>query len=499
MTTSIIIPVWNGLASLPGCLASVAALQGDEIEVIAVDNGSQDGSDAFIANKYPQVKLIRNAYNLGFGAACNQGMDLASGELIVLLNQDTQLSPAWLAAVQMAITPPDVGIVGCKIYYEDGVTIQHAGAWVEWPLGIVHHYGVGEVDTGQWDKPGPVEIVTFAAVAIRRKVVEAVGSFDPGFGLGYYEDVDYCLRARKAGFQILYTPRATLRHQESSSLKGSERIQYQYQQGRLRLLLKHLSLPDFLTEFVAAEVESQKLAIRNQVDSSALRWAYLAAMSMAAEFYSDQENPGQLSAVHDALYFLYRTAWSETGTAAKEAPPQFAIPAAVKLTGLGDDRDPVVRVLSGQQPFSTVGPALTLFDFSSGAPLVGPVISRFRRFWYNISARWGDLHLLQHLAAILARQVELTQWLIRLTGFQSAQANLNGAQEEFNRRLEEEVRSLSKQVAGLTAQNGLLARQLAEMKSEFTDPVLTEAKKTDREKQAPYAWRQQGTGHEDES
>ncbi len=326
MTTSIIIPVWNGMSSLPGCLGSVAALQGEEIEIIAIDNGSQDGSGAYIAATFPQVKLICNEQNLGFGAACNQGMALAAGDLLVLLNQDTQLAPDWLVEIHKAAATPGVGIVGCKIYYEDGVTLQHAGAWVEWPLGIVHHYGVGEVDTGQWNTLGPVEIVTFAAVAIHRQVVERVGLFDLGFGLGYYEDVDYCVRAREASFEILYTPRATLRHQESSSLGKSERIQYLYQQGRLRLLLKHLSLAQFLTDFVPAEVTSQKLAIRNQADSSALRWAYLAAMTMATDFYAEQETPGQLAALHDALHYLYQVAWTETQIAEEEAPPAWPSP-----------------------------------------------------------------------------------------------------------------------------------------------------------------------------
>lgn len=464
MLTSVIIPVWNGLPLVTACLESVAALDGDPPQIIAVDNGSQDGSADYIAEHFPQVKLVRNQQNLGFGAACNQGMAEAEGDLVVLLNQDTQLAPDWLVQIQAAAAQPDVGIVGCKIHYDDGITIQHAGAWVEWPLGIVHHYGVGEADTGQWDEPGPVEIVTFAAVALRREVVDAVGPFDLGFGLGYYEDVDYCLRARQAGFEIFYEPKATLRHRESSSIGKSDLIHYQYQQGRLRVLLKHLSLRRFLDEFVPAEIESQKLAVRNQADSSSLRWAYLGAMNTATEFYADPGKPGQFGAVLNALHRLYHAAWAETKAHIQESPPALAIP----------DAQPFVTeaalLLQADMPIPT-GPALTLYEPQPSGSPIGPVISRLRRFWYNMAARWGDQHLLGHLAVIMAEQATLAQFVKTRGGltdrFIAHQAELDAVQIDLNRQLERDIRRLSTQVEGLIAENGRLARQMAEMKSEL--------------------------------
>lgn len=478
MLTSIIVPVWNGLSLIEACLASVAALEGAAPEIIAVDNGSVDGSADYIAAHFPQVKLVRNELNLGFGAACNQGMALAQGDLLVLLNQDAQLAPDWLTEIHAALAATDAGIVGCKILYDDGVTLQHAGAWVEWPLGIVHHYGVGDADTGQWDTLCPVEIVTFAAVAIRRAVVEAVGLFDLGFGLGYFEDVDYCVRARQAGFEIVYAPGATVRHRESSSIGRTEMVHYQYQQGRLRLVIKHLPLSAFVHNFVPAEIESQKLGVRNQVDSTPLRWAYLGAMSAAAEFYG-AANPREVAAVYQGLQTLYQTAWAETTARVREKPPVYPIPEP-GLPPAFETRAP------DQNALFPKGPSLDPIEFKSDMPVAGSLISWIRRTWYNMAARWGDQQLINHLDVIMQERIETGRWISDFVELSQQridhQAQVNRTllaalqdQEALNRRLEEDLRSLSAQVAGLTAENSRLAGQMAENKEQVLRMVSAPA------------------------
>ncbi len=140
-----------------------------------------------------------------------------------------------------------------------------------------------------------------------------------------------------------------------------------------------------------------------------------------------------------------------------------------------------------QGSISTEAPALTLFEFSSTVSIVGPAISWLRRSWYNIAARWGDWHLLQQLAQVVGRQRSLIV-------AQEAQAELNVTQAELNRNLEQAVRSLSKQVAGLTAENGQLARRMAEIKGQLSQPGPIQ-----REKLVPYVWDHRGKDHDDES
>ncbi len=98
MQTSIVIPVWNGMHFLPACLDALLAQQlgAQPCEIIAVDNASSDGSGDLIAQRYPQVRLLRNRHNQGFAGGCNRGIEAAQGELIILLNQDTQVQPNWL-------------------------------------------------------------------------------------------------------------------------------------------------------------------------------------------------------------------------------------------------------------------------------------------------------------------------------------------------------------------------------------------------------------------
>ncbi len=154
MKTSIIIPVWNGSAHLPACLDSLLRLNAPTtaLEIIAVDNASTDGSADLLAGRYPQVRLVCNARNEGFAGGCNRGLQAATGDYLILLNQDTVVTPSWLDWLQAALEDPAVGVAGCKILYPDSQTIQHAGGWLEWPLALAHHHGHGELDQGQWDR-----------------------------------------------------------------------------------------------------------------------------------------------------------------------------------------------------------------------------------------------------------------------------------------------------------------------------------------------------------
>ena len=257
MQASIVIPVWNGASVIADCLDSVYAHAGDELlEVICVDNDSADDSAKLIAERHPQVQLVRQPVNLGFAGGVNAGIDAARGSLLVLLNQDCVVHADWLAALLRALQEhPEFGIAGCTILNADG-TLNHTGA----VIGRPDAYGVHleEIGAGQ---PSRVEFVTGAAVAIRRQTWDAVGRFDEGFYPGYYEDSDYCYRARRKGIETAHVPEARVTHLFSSRELEIDPVKYIANQhrSRYRFVSKHFDgreLGDFLgAEYAALEDE----------------------------------------------------------------------------------------------------------------------------------------------------------------------------------------------------------------------------------------------------
>ena len=415
MKTSIVIPVWNGRSYLPDCLDAVLGQDCGDIEVIVVDNGSVDGSADLVAERYPRVRLIRNMSNLGFAGGCNAGLRVAGGDVLVLLNQDTQVEPGWLQALVDAVRSPGVDVAGCKILYPDGTTIQHAGGWIQWPLGLSHHYGSGEKDVGQWDVLREVEYVTGASLAFHRGVLEKVGYLDEGFWPGYFEDADYCFRAREAGYGVWYVPRAVVLHAETASFPDLTRVSYPYQRGRLRFVLKHLPPQRFLTEFVPNERAYQPSAIRGR-EGGPLQAAYLDAMAAAATLLSErwQADDETTMRVLLALQELYDRSWEEERVGIAEAT-------------IGSIKTPVTSEALAPR----VSP-LREFQFHSKVPVLGPLIARVRALWYSVAARWAVRDLIRQ-------------------------------QEAINRCQEAYIRYLERGVASLAEANALLARQIAAM------------------------------------
>ena len=117
---SIIIPAWNGRQDLPACLCALEQQTGVDVEVIVVDNGSEDGSADYVAARHPHVHLLRNTVNLGFSVACNMGLHQANGSVFVLLNQDTVVRPNWLVSLVEPFRHDEtVGIAGSKMQAPD--------------------------------------------------------------------------------------------------------------------------------------------------------------------------------------------------------------------------------------------------------------------------------------------------------------------------------------------------------------------------------------------
>ncbi len=255
---AVIIPVWNGMQDLPACLAALAqrlaAAQDMACDIFVVDNASTDGSAEFVATHYPQVRLLRNAANLGFVCACNLGLHAAGDRAVyVLLNQDTEVRPDWLARLVAPLQhDAAIGIAGGKALFPDG-TIQHAGGELD-RQAITRHFGYGQPDRGQFAFLREVDFVTGAALAITRDAYAAIGDLDEGFAPAYYEDVDWCWRARQAGFRVVYVPDAVLVHKETSALLDkSYDAELIVHRNRLRFVLKYWSLHRLVDEFMPAE------------------------------------------------------------------------------------------------------------------------------------------------------------------------------------------------------------------------------------------------------
>jgi GT2 family glycosyltransferase len=239
---SVIILNYNGKDVLEECLRSILNSNYPKMEVIVIDNGSTDES-YMIAKKYePQVKLIRSSRNLGYSAGNNLGIRAAKGEYIFLVNNDAIIHPDCICElVKIASSDPRIGILGCKVYYKGTRIIQHAGGKLDPSATSPPHIGVFEEDHGQYDEVNDVDYVSGVAMMIKREVIDKVGLLDEHY-FAYWEDVDYCFRARKAGFRIVYVPSAVVEHYESFSWKKKPLLQkFLFQRNRLLFILKNFS------------------------------------------------------------------------------------------------------------------------------------------------------------------------------------------------------------------------------------------------------------------
>lgn len=409
-SNSLIVPVWNGRDHLPACLEAALSQLGPRDELIAVDNGSTDGSAGLLRARYPCVRLVESERNLGFAGGCNAGLQVAQGEFLFLLNQDVVLRPGWLAAMRDALVEPGVGIAGCKLLYPDG-RVQHAGGVLRWPRVTPDHRGVGQPDDGAWDGTQEVDYVTGAACGLRRDTLELLGPLDEGFWPAYYEDVDYCVRCRAAGRRVVVVGRAAGVHAESTALgRGTPAYLRAFHRGRLRFALKHLEPDRFLRQFVPAERDWLRDEAP-EAEQAALPSVYRAALGMLLELYRGR---GETAGVAQAL-------------------EELAVQAAARRSGMRTDEERLAEL----EARGTVRER----PFRSRLPLVGPLVARFRALWNEISTRWYVLPMLE-------QQNDFNRALVE-------------HMREMNARLEE----IDARLVALDRDQTALARELAELRA----------------------------------
>lgn len=260
-TASIVILNYNGLAYLDPCLEAVRAQEvAGGLDVTVVDNHSDDGSIEHLRRQYPWVRLITCTRNLGFSAANNLAIRAVGGEHIVLLNNDTQVRPGWLAAlVDSAEHEPRAGAVTSKLVFADRPEmIQNAGG-VLLTDGSGGDRGSGDVDEGQFETREEVFGFCGAAVLLRRDALEDVGTFDESFFM-YYEDTDLSWRMRLRGWKIVYDPRAVVEHGHSATAgEWSDFFLFHVDRNRLLMVLKNAPAALVARSFSALGLRAARL------------------------------------------------------------------------------------------------------------------------------------------------------------------------------------------------------------------------------------------------
>ena len=214
---SVVIPVHNRSGLTERCLDAIAALTNDApSEIVVVDDASTDSTPSMLSAHPADVRVVRHERNAGFSASCNHGVAAATGEWIVLLNNDTVPQPGWLTSlVRYASAHDRIGLVGSKLLFPNE-TIQHAGIIFARKLTPHHIYLGFPASHPAAERSRQFQAVTGACVLIRRELFEELGGFDPAFVNGY-EDIDLCLRLRRRGYEIHYCHESVLYHLESAT------------------------------------------------------------------------------------------------------------------------------------------------------------------------------------------------------------------------------------------------------------------------------------------
>jgi GT2 family glycosyltransferase len=223
MKVGVVLLNWNGGEFTIPCIQSLLASSCPPWRIVVVDNGSTDGSPDRVSACFPDVLVVRSPENIGFAAGNNAGIRrlLTDGaELIWVLNNDTEVAPDCLSVLVAEMkADPDLAAASGKILFATRPNqIWYAGAdWRYWSLSAPHR-GEMATDVGQFDTPTCVGFLSGCCMLVRRWAFERIGMFDEDY-FAYYEDADWCLRARIAGLRLRYVPSAVLWHRVSATIR----------------------------------------------------------------------------------------------------------------------------------------------------------------------------------------------------------------------------------------------------------------------------------------
>jgi len=212
-TVSIVVPVFGKWPVTEQCLRSIAQHAGvTAFEVVVVDDASIDDTRLRLRS-VAGVRTVELDRNLGFVGAVNAGIEASRGDYVVLLNNDTEVTPGWLEALVETGTQPDVGLVGSKLVYPDG-RLQEAGGIIFDDASGWNYGKFDDPEREQYTYQRDVDYCSGAAILLRREVLKAVGNLDEYFAPAYYDDVDLAFSVREAGLRVVYEPRSVVVHHE---------------------------------------------------------------------------------------------------------------------------------------------------------------------------------------------------------------------------------------------------------------------------------------------
>lgn len=230
---SVVIPTHNTRELTVRSVESLLASGFEGVEVIVVDDGSEDGTEQALGARFPSVRVVANERPRGYTASANRGLAAAHGPILLLLNSDTEVDPDGLDELERAFRRrSDLGVVGAALRYPDG-TPQWSGGGepsLLWLFGLASGLpalvaripGMRVVRPVRGTAGEQVDWVTGAAMAFRREVLEQVGSLDEGFRL-YCQDLDFCARARQAGWGVSVAPGFRVLHHHGATIgRGSD-------------------------------------------------------------------------------------------------------------------------------------------------------------------------------------------------------------------------------------------------------------------------------------
>lgn len=263
MRLSIVIVNWNAKKMLSDCLRSVVrSIDPRYDEIIVVDNGSADGSVTMVTDEFPSVRLIPNTDNRGFAAANNQGLSLARGRYVLLLNNDTIIhGDVMVRSCRYMDTHGDVAVLGCRVLNEDGslqqtcsqypsptnLLLLTSGLWkLRWPRFL------GRYQIAHWDRDSELDVDTVSGcyMLVRSSAIEEVGALDERFFF-FGEETDWCKRFRDAGWVVRFAPVGQITHFGSvSARRHNHRRDIMLSDAMVRLHRKHSGL--FLATLVWA-------------------------------------------------------------------------------------------------------------------------------------------------------------------------------------------------------------------------------------------------------
>lgn len=268
----IVILNWNRKLLTENCIKSVLYYYPDYLKkIVVIDNASTDGSIKYIKNEFPGIKIIRNRKNLGYSGGSNVGIRFAlknSADYVIILNNDIEIKANFAEGLLKPFkAEANVGIIGGKVLDPDKKTVQSAGYILKRDFWSKARSNGLDKDNPQLKKVRDVDFVSGAAFCVRRDVFEKIGLFDERFFM-YFEEADLCVRAKEAGFKILYSPHSEVIHnQGSTSGLLSPLFTYYNYRNHLLFINKHGRQPVLYAEILKGFKLSLKKSIKLNPES----------------------------------------------------------------------------------------------------------------------------------------------------------------------------------------------------------------------------------------